>query len=271
MSDGFKFSPLILVAMKDLADIVTQSNVPDPGDGYRDFIGLPAEYRRILFVLDRIASHSRRKRIADRAAVIERTAAPQSSSDSQSPARPQASTAKAADEPGPASMFGARKYVPSEEFDEPTPPSKVPMTSDPQIPSDPGHAAGPTTNSTDGGSVLPPVPPSAPLPAPAAPVPQPGGVPAVPAHSAASENIAVTPIETVKKSVYLKNAKANEEYKGAVEIDGMAHHRDAEAFHHDRTRRNTLIALGWTVLNFTWPDLVERPGYVAVQVRRAIG
>ncbi|AWU95276.1 PP2C family serine/threonine-protein phosphatase [Azospirillum ramasamyi] len=221
MSDGFKFSPLILVAMKDLADIVTQSNVPDPGDGYRDFIGLPAEYRRILFVLDRIASHSRRKRIADRAAVIERTAAPQSSSDSQSPARPQASTAKAADEPGPASMFGARKYVPSEEFDEPTPPSKVPMTSDPQIPSDPGHAAGPTTNSTDGGSVLPPVPPSAPLPAPAAPVPQPGGVPAVPAHSAASENIAVTPIETVKKSVYLKNAKANEEYKGAVEIDGM--------------------------------------------------
>lgn len=59
--------------------------------------------------------------------------------------------------------------------------------------------------------------------------------------------------------------------KLAVEIDGMAHHRDAEAFQHDRTRRNTLIALGWTVLNFTWPDLVERPGYVAVQVRRAIG
>ena len=57
--------------------------------------------------------------------------------------------------------------------------------------------------------------------------------------------------------------------KVAVEIDGMAHHRDAEAFQHDRTRRNTLIALGWTVLNFTWADLVERPGYVASQVRRA--
>jgi len=56
----------------------------------------------------------------------------------------------------------------------------------------------------------------------------------------------------------------------AVEIDGMAYHRDVSAFQRDRTRRNTLITAGWTVLNFTWADLVERPGYVAAQVNHAL-
>lgn len=48
----------------------------------------------------------------------------------------------------------------------------------------------------------------------------------------------------------------------AVEIDGFAHHRDAAAFQHDRTRRNGLIAAGWTILNFTWSDLIDRPDQV---------
>ncbi|MGW0453584.1 DUF559 domain-containing protein [Gordonia sputi] len=48
----------------------------------------------------------------------------------------------------------------------------------------------------------------------------------------------------------------------AVEVDGFAFHRDAKAFQHDRTRRNALIAKGWTVLNFTWADLIERPEHV---------
>ncbi|KAF0969598.1 MULTISPECIES: type IV toxin-antitoxin system AbiEi family antitoxin domain-containing protein [Gordonia] len=56
------------------------------------------------------------------------------------------------------------------------------------------------------------------------------------------------------------------EKKVAVEIDGMAYHRDAEVFRSDRARRNALITAGWTVLNFTWADLLERPGYVAAQV-----
>ncbi|WP_238423275.1 type IV toxin-antitoxin system AbiEi family antitoxin domain-containing protein [Gordonia sp. 'Campus'] len=58
--------------------------------------------------------------------------------------------------------------------------------------------------------------------------------------------------------------------KVAVEIDGMAYHRDVDAFQHDRARRNALITAGWTVLNFTWSDLLERPGYVAAQVRKTL-
>jgi very-short-patch-repair endonuclease len=57
----------------------------------------------------------------------------------------------------------------------------------------------------------------------------------------------------------------------AVEIDGMAFHRDAETFQRDRRRRNDLIALGWTVLNYTWADLRERPAYVVERVRQALG
>jgi hypothetical protein len=54
----------------------------------------------------------------------------------------------------------------------------------------------------------------------------------------------------------------------AIEIDGMAYHVDVDRFRHDRRRQNALVALGWTVLRFTWADLVERPGYVIAAVRR---
>ncbi|WP_238421469.1 type IV toxin-antitoxin system AbiEi family antitoxin domain-containing protein [Gordonia sp. 'Campus'] len=56
----------------------------------------------------------------------------------------------------------------------------------------------------------------------------------------------------------------------AVEIDGFAFHRDATTFQRDRTRRNALIADGWTVLNFTWGDLRDRPEYVVASVRQAL-
>lgn len=55
----------------------------------------------------------------------------------------------------------------------------------------------------------------------------------------------------------------------AVEIDGLAFHRDFATFQRDRTRRNALIAAGWTVLNFTWGDLRDRPECVVSAVRRA--
>ncbi|MFE0749718.1 endonuclease domain-containing protein [Gordonia sp. NPDC058843] len=58
--------------------------------------------------------------------------------------------------------------------------------------------------------------------------------------------------------------------KLAVEIDGMAFHRDAKTFQRDRRRRNDLIALGWTVLNVTWNDLRERPGYVVERIEAAL-
>ena len=56
--------------------------------------------------------------------------------------------------------------------------------------------------------------------------------------------------------------------KIALEVDGMAYHVDVDQFRRDRRRQNALVALGWTVLRFTWADLTERPGYVVATIRR---
>lgn len=58
--------------------------------------------------------------------------------------------------------------------------------------------------------------------------------------------------------------------KLVVEIDGLAHHTAPDRFQRDRTRQNALIGAGWTVLRFTWADLVERPGYVIAVIRRQL-
>ncbi len=52
----------------------------------------------------------------------------------------------------------------------------------------------------------------------------------------------------------------------AIEIDGWAWHSDPERFQRDRRRQNLLVATGWTVLRFTWADLVERPDQVLATV-----
>jgi very-short-patch-repair endonuclease len=56
----------------------------------------------------------------------------------------------------------------------------------------------------------------------------------------------------------------------AVEIDGRAFHVDSATFQRDRTRQNSLVALGWTVLRFTWWDLRNRPDYVVATVLAAV-
>lgn len=56
----------------------------------------------------------------------------------------------------------------------------------------------------------------------------------------------------------------------AVEIDGWAFHSDVERFRRDRRKQNALIGLGWTVLRFTWADLVERPAYVVTTIRATL-
>jgi len=53
----------------------------------------------------------------------------------------------------------------------------------------------------------------------------------------------------------------------AIEIDGFAYHSDVDRFQRDRHRQNVLVALGWTVLRFTWADLTQRPGYVVATVQ----
>lgn len=55
----------------------------------------------------------------------------------------------------------------------------------------------------------------------------------------------------------------------AIECDSQEWH-GATRFQHDRTRQNAVVLLGWTVLRFTWRDLVERPGCVVATVHAAL-
>jgi REase_MTES_1575 len=45
------------------------------------------------------------------------------------------------------------------------------------------------------------------------------------------------------------------ELRLAIEVDGYEAHSSVEAFRHDRTRQNALVACGWTVLRFTWTEV----------------
>jgi len=55
-----------------------------------------------------------------------------------------------------------------------------------------------------------------------------------------------------------------------IEVDGWAYHVTPEAFQRDRERQNRLVAAGWTVLRFTWRDLVDRPGHVVTTIHRMV-
>jgi very-short-patch-repair endonuclease len=56
----------------------------------------------------------------------------------------------------------------------------------------------------------------------------------------------------------------------AVEADGAAVHGQPDALYRDRRRQNDLVGRGWTVLRFTWQDVVHRPSYVTVSVARHV-
>ena len=57
----------------------------------------------------------------------------------------------------------------------------------------------------------------------------------------------------------------------AVEVDGWEAHATPGALQGDLDRQNALVALGWTVLRFTWADVVRRPGKVGTALRAALG
>ena len=61
-----------------------------------------------------------------------------------------------------------------------------------------------------------------------------------------------------------------QDLKIAVELDGWAYHSTPERFEADRRRQNALVLAGYTVLRFTWADLVERPEQVIAEVLAAI-
>ncbi|MGH4016572.1 MAG: DUF559 domain-containing protein [Pseudonocardiaceae bacterium] len=56
----------------------------------------------------------------------------------------------------------------------------------------------------------------------------------------------------------------------AVEVDGWAWHVTPDRFIRDRQRQNAVVNLGWTVLRFTWHDLVGRPERVVDEIRAAL-
>lgn len=47
-----------------------------------------------------------------------------------------------------------------------------------------------------------------------------------------------------------------------LELDGFLWHNSKHSWQRDRTKRNILTLGGWSVLQFTWDDVVERPEYV---------
>ncbi|HET9441816.1 MAG TPA: DUF559 domain-containing protein [Acidimicrobiales bacterium] len=56
----------------------------------------------------------------------------------------------------------------------------------------------------------------------------------------------------------------------AIEVDGYEKRATRAAFQHDTERQTALAALGWTVLRFTWHDVVRRPAYVAGTVEAVV-
>jgi hypothetical protein len=56
----------------------------------------------------------------------------------------------------------------------------------------------------------------------------------------------------------------------AVEADGAEHHDQPKALYGDRRRQNLVLLAGWTVLRFTWHDVLYRPAWVVAQVREAL-
>lgn len=56
----------------------------------------------------------------------------------------------------------------------------------------------------------------------------------------------------------------------ALECDSERWHSGRQRRQRDLQRQNALILAGWTVLRFTWNDLVDRPGSIVAQVRAAL-
>jgi very-short-patch-repair endonuclease len=56
----------------------------------------------------------------------------------------------------------------------------------------------------------------------------------------------------------------------AIEVDGWAWHVDIDRFRADRRKGNALTRAGWTLLRFTWHDLVNRPAEVVAEILEAL-
>lgn len=59
--------------------------------------------------------------------------------------------------------------------------------------------------------------------------------------------------------------------KLVVEVDGHQFHGSYRAFVRDRAKANRLVAAGFVVLRFTWPQLTQRPMLVVAEIARTLG
>jgi very-short-patch-repair endonuclease len=57
------------------------------------------------------------------------------------------------------------------------------------------------------------------------------------------------------------------ELRLAIEVDGYEVHGSPRAMTADLERQRRLVAAGWTVVRFTWHDVVRRPAQVAADLR----
>ena len=57
----------------------------------------------------------------------------------------------------------------------------------------------------------------------------------------------------------------------AVEVDGWESHGTRTAFQVDRRRSTELVMAGWTVLRFTYDDIVHDRAFVARALARVLG
>ncbi|CAN5502577.1 hypothetical protein BH18ACT1_BH18ACT1_08310 [soil metagenome] len=73
-----------------------------------------------------------------------------------------------------------------------------------------------------------------------------------------------------EETTVLKIDFAYVEVRLAIEVDGYDTHSTRRRLQSDLERQNTLVALGWTPLRFTWHDVVRRPGLVATRIREVL-
>jgi len=52
--------------------------------------------------------------------------------------------------------------------------------------------------------------------------------------------------------------------------DGWAWHWNAKRFRGDRRRQNAVALADWTMLRYTWHNLIQRPAWVVAQIRTAL-
>ena len=72
----------------------------------------------------------------------------------------------------------------------------------------------------------------------------------------------VPQLQITQKGVFAMVDLADEGRRLVIEAEGFEHHGTRRGFRKDVRRYTELTVLGWTVLRFTWEDVMLQPGYV---------